>query len=114
MTLTPSQQSVLDQFQEFLNSDDNVFIIKGSAGTGKTTLVKTMLESLSGKRNCVLMAPTGRAAFTLGRKTETNASTIHRTIYKIEEGLTDEGDGQMKFAIMRMLLRWYISWMRLP
>lgn len=99
MTLTQSQQSVLDQFQEFLNSDDNVFIIKGSAGTGKTTLVKTMLESLSSKRNCVLMAPTGRAAFTLGRKTETNASTIHRTIYKIEEGLTDEGDGQMKFNL---------------
>ena len=99
MTLTPYQQSVLDQFQKFLNSDDNVLVIKGSAGTGKTTLVKTMLESLSGKRNCVLMAPTGRAAFTLGRKTETNASTIHRTIYKIEEGLTDEGDGQMKFAL---------------
>lgn len=76
-----------------------MFILKGSAGTGKTTLMKTMIKSLGDKWNCVLMAPTGRAAFVLSQRTDRNASTIHRTIYTIEEGLKDDGTGQLKFGL---------------
>lgn len=100
MTLTSSQQSAFQQFEEFINSDDRIFILKGSAGTGKTTLLKALVESLSGKGwKCVLMAPTGRASYILGEKTGHSAATIHRTIYQIEEGLKDDGSGQLVFGL---------------
>ena len=88
MPLTNTQQSAFTKFEEFINSDDLIFLLKGSAGTGKTTLLKALVESLGDKGwKCVLMAPTGRASFILGNKTEHSAATIHRTIYQIEEGL---------------------------
>ncbi|MBR6092325.1 MAG: AAA family ATPase [Bacteroidales bacterium] len=100
MTLTPSQQSALAEFEAFVNSDENnVFLLKGSAGTGKTTLMKAMIDSLDGNKKCVLMAPTGRAAFILGNKTGHLASTIHRAIYTIESGLTNDGYGKMIYAL---------------
>lgn len=100
MTPTPSQQSALTLFESFVDSkENNVFILKGSAGTGKTTLMKTMIKSLGDKWDCVLIAPTGRAAFVLSQRTDRNASTIHRTIYTIEEGLKDDGTGQLKFGL---------------
>lgn len=100
MHLTNSQQSAFLQFKEFINSDDRIYILKGSAGTGKTTLLKAFVDSLNDKGwKCVLMAPTGRAAFILGEKTEHPAATIHRTIYQIEEGLKDDGSGQLVFGL---------------
>ena len=100
MPLTPSQQTVFSQFQEFVNSNDRIFIINGSAGTGKTTLLKSLLDSLDGNQwQSVLMAPTGRAAFILGQKTGKTAATIHRVIYQIEKGLKDDGSGQMVFSL---------------
>jgi hypothetical protein len=100
MTLTPSQHSAFYQFEEFINSNDRIFILKGSAGTGKTTLLKAFVDSLNDKGwKCVLMAPTGRASFILGEKTGHSAATIHRTIYRIEEGLKDDGSGQLVFGL---------------
>lgn len=100
MTLTPSQQSAFEKLEEFVNSDDRIFILKGSAGTGKTTLLKALVQSLASNGwKCVLMAPTGRASFILGEKTGHPAATIHRTIYQIEEGLKDDGTGQMTFRL---------------
>ncbi len=100
MIFTSSQQSAFQQFEEFVDTDDRIFILKGSAGTGKTTLLKALVESLCGKGwKCVLMAPTGRASSILGEKTGHSAATIHRTIYQIEEGLKDDGSGQMIFGL---------------
>ncbi len=100
MTLTPSQQSAFTHFVEFINSDKRIFILKGSAGTGKTTFLQTLVESLDDQGwQCVLMAPTGRASYILGEKTKHSAATIHRTIYRIEEGLKDDGSGQMVFGL---------------
>lgn len=100
MPLTNTQQSAFTKFEEFINSDDRIFLLKGSAGTGKTTLLKALVESLGDKGwKCVLMAPTGRASFILGNKTEHSAATIHRTIYQIEEGLKDDGTGQLVFGL---------------
>ena len=100
MNLTQSQQSAYKQFEEFVNSDDRIFILKGSAGTGKTTLLRALVESMCGREwKCVLMAPTGRASFILGEKTGHSAATIHRTIYQIEEGLKDDGSGQLVFGL---------------
>lgn len=81
ITLTSSQQSVFDQIKTFIQSDANVFILRGYAGTGKTTMIQTIVEEISKNTTVVLMAPTGRAARVLASKTNHQASTIHRAIY---------------------------------
>ena len=83
ITLTSTQESVFKQVKEFLKSDAPVFILKGYAGTGKTTMVRHIVNYISqslNKEPC-LMAPTGRAARVLAKKTGCKASTIHRAIY---------------------------------
>ena len=62
--LTEQQQSVLDNIKKFLDSDSSVFILKGYAGTGKTTMVKQIVDYITNSlhKKASLMAPTGRAA----------------------------------------------------
>ena len=85
LQLYPQQQQALDAICEFIESDSQVFILKGYAGTGKTTMINALLGELAkrGKKS-TLMAPTGRAAKVLSTKTNRKASTIHRTIYSVE------------------------------
>ena len=44
MELTPQQNHVFEQIQAFMKSDASVFILRGYAGTGKTTMVKVIAE----------------------------------------------------------------------
>lgn len=81
MELTQQQLYVLDCIKEFMQSDASVFILRGYAGTGKTTMVKQIADYISQSRNVALMAPTGRAARVLAKKTEYDATTIHKAIY---------------------------------
>lgn len=84
--LTSSQQAAIDAFQSFLGSDEQVFMLRGAAGTGKTTLVAEFLKILdTAKRASKLMAPTGRAAYIIGHKTGREATTIHRGIYGLSK-----------------------------
>ena len=81
---TPGQQTLLNNLAEFIlgKNADHIFIIKGYAGTGKTTIVRSLVESLpalNGKT--VLLAPTGRAAKVLSNYTGKQAFTIHKKIY---------------------------------
>lgn len=46
MKLTSQQQQVLDNIKTFLDSDVSVFILKGYAGTGKTTMIRTIIEEI--------------------------------------------------------------------
>ena len=62
MELTRQQQTVFDRIKEFMDSDASVFILRGYAGTGKTTMVRVIAEYLAQSRDVLLMAPTGRAA----------------------------------------------------
>lgn len=59
------------------------FIVKGYAGTGKTSLMSALVQALrrSG-RKCVLLAPTGRAAKVFSRYAGLPASTIHKRLYR--------------------------------
>lgn len=85
MILTATQQSCLETFSRFIDSTDHVFILKGAAGTGKTTLVKEFVQLLNErKRRFSLMAPTGRAALILDNKTQYDSRTIHRSIYQMD------------------------------
>ena len=61
-------------------------LLRGAAGTGKTTLVRALLPALRDMGyQIILMAPTGRAAKILSGRTGHEASTIHSAIYKVPE-----------------------------
>ena len=70
----------------FLVSRDahKAFILRGYAGTGKTSVVSALVRAMRGlKQPCVLLAPTGRAAKVLSRYSGTPAYTIHKQIYRL-------------------------------
>lgn len=93
MELYPQQQEALDAIKIFLASDDQVFILRGYAGTGKTTLIRHIYIAACDNNQLVrLAAPTGRAAHVLQEKTGIKASTIHRCIYALDKIETDEQD----------------------
>jgi len=59
------------------------FILRGYAGTGKTSVMSALVRALEGlKQPCVLLAPTGRAAKVLSRYSGRQAYTIHKKIYR--------------------------------
>ncbi|MCH8558908.1 MAG: AAA family ATPase [Balneolia bacterium] len=91
--LTSTQQEAFQKILRFFTtSSANAFVLNGYAGTGKTYLMKYVVEYLlASRRKTVLMAPTGRAARILGSRTGHKASTIHRAIYGfVNEELTSK------------------------
>ncbi|MCR4849494.1 MAG: AAA family ATPase [Bacteroidales bacterium] len=86
-TPTEGQATALRHLAAFLLSQKPhpAYILKGYAGTGKTTLVTTLVKTLPEiGMDYVLMAPTGRAAKVLGGYTQRYASTIHKKIYQVQ------------------------------
>lgn len=82
---TKEQESVIEQWCDFLltRSDERLFLLKGYAGTGKTSLTGALVKTLKMlHQRVVLLAPTGRAAKVMGAYAETPACTIHRQIYR--------------------------------
>ena len=81
--LTSGQASLVPKLQAFLDDDEaRIFILRGYAGTGKTFLMKGVVDYLSAvNRSVHLMAPTGRAAKVLSTRTSRSASTIHAHLY---------------------------------
>lgn len=81
---TQKQGLALNKLANFVldGQKDKVFLLKGFAGTGKTTLVATLVSSLwKVKMSSVLMAPTGRAAKVMSVYSGNKAFTIHKKIY---------------------------------
>lgn len=82
---TQEQEHALEVFAEFLTDRDPhaVMILRGSAGTGKTTLSGAIVRTLKEIRQKVmLLAPTGRAAKVFSLNSGSPAYTIHRRIYR--------------------------------
>ena len=81
---TATQKKLLQLFSDFVfDSDKNgLFLLKGYAGTGKTTTISTVVNNLwkVGKKH-VLLAPTGRAAKVISLYADKKAFTIHKKIY---------------------------------
>jgi len=91
ITLTPDQQNALEKFTQFLTDpSEQVFVLEGYSGTGKTTLVKTLLDQLPNlmktaklinpnlkKYDIELTATTNKAAENFGMITGMAVSTIH-------------------------------------
>ena len=82
---TEDQSKVIDSLCEFILTPDadSVFILRGFAGTGKTSLVSALVRTMEQlERECVLMAPTGRAAKVFSLYADHPAFTIHKRIYR--------------------------------
>ncbi len=82
---TEEQAELLARLSAFLWDDNvpSVFVIKGYAGTGKTSLVGALVKTLEAfERACVLLAPTGRAAKVFASYAAHPAYTIHKKIYR--------------------------------
>jgi ATP-dependent exoDNAse (exonuclease V) alpha subunit len=83
---TSCQATLIDMLAEFILKKENhsVFVLKGYAGTGKTTIVSALVNTLPIlKLRSVLLAPTGKAAKVLANYSKKQAFTIHKKIYRI-------------------------------
>lgn len=91
MEPTADQMKAIELLSAFLHHGDEqgTFILRGYAGTGKTTLLAALTKVLP---KFILLAPTGRAAKVLSGYSGFPASTIHRHIYKI----SPDEDGRMR------------------
>ncbi|MBR9845689.1 MAG: AAA family ATPase [Algicola sp.] len=95
---TTKQLIVLEQLSQFIYNEapNNLYLLKGFAGTGKTSIIGTLVSNLwETKRSAVLMAPTGRAAKVISNYSKKEAFTIHKKIYFPKK---DKGGG-VKFVL---------------
>lgn len=89
LPFTPNedQAALVEQLGRFVlsPSENKVFLLRGYAGTGKTSMVSALVRALDKLRmHCVLLAPTGRAAKVLSHYSGFPAFTIHKYIYRQE------------------------------
>ena len=97
---TPGQRVLLKELSGFISlpKSEHIFLLKGYAGTGKTTIVNSLVHTLEKlEQQSVLLAPTGRAAKVLSSYTGKTAYTIHKKIYRQKSG----SDGLGRFVLDR-------------
>lgn len=86
LNLSQGQETALTKLEAFLAGPLQVFMLKGYAGSGKTTILKGLVDYLkSTQKDFAMMAPTGRAAKVIREKTGQEAFTVHKSIYTFEE-----------------------------
>ncbi|MGV9005045.1 ATP-dependent DNA helicase [Flavobacterium sp.] len=86
---TVKQDIFFQQIAIFLtnNNADELFLLKGYAGTGKTTVISELVNNLASiQKKYVLLAPTGRAAKVIANYSNKPAFTIHKKIYYPKKG----------------------------
>ena len=96
---TSCQESMLRTVADFVSSDDDdILVVNGYAGTGKTTAIASVISTLTEfKTKCILLAPTGRAAKVLSSYAGHPAYTIHKRIYRQKSvGGDGFGDGHIR------------------
>lgn len=106
---TVCQSELMDGLATFIASDeqDKIMLIKGFAGTGKTTMINVLTQTLSAlKIRIVLLAPTGRAAKVMAGYTSMPAYTIHKKIYRQQSS----ADGMGHFVLDKNLHKntWFV------
>jgi len=82
---TPGQVALINKITGFCTDAQSadIFVLKGYAGTGKTTIISALIKSLPAiNLKSVLLAPTGRAAKVLSNYSQKQAFTIHKKIYR--------------------------------
>ncbi|MHC5354145.1 ATP-dependent DNA helicase [Myroides sp. LJL115] len=97
--LTFKQDVFLQNIADFATNDvqDEIYVLKGYAGTGKTTLISSVVNHLRYvNRSSVLLAPTGRAAKVMSNYSQRQAFTIHKHIYYPKPS---SSGGSMQFSM---------------
>lgn len=97
---TRGQSGFLKLVAEFLldREERNLLVMKGYAGTGKTSIVRAIVNVLEKfEHGYVLLAPTGRSAKVLSKYSSRAAFTIHKKIYKLRAG----GEGLLHLVLMQ-------------
>jgi exodeoxyribonuclease V len=95
---TPDQVELIEKLAGFMFSPEvsSVFVLKGYAGTGKTSVISGLVKILPRLgASSVLLAPTGRAAKVLASYSGKPAHTIHRKIYSLKE----TAEGAFSFSV---------------
>lgn len=95
---TEKQNILLEKLSGFIfDKDPNaLFLLKGYAGTGKTTTISTVVNNLwKAGQKAVLLAPTGRAAKVISGYSKKQALTIHKKIYFPKK----QGNGNVNFVL---------------
>ena len=95
---TPKQNIGLQQLSNFVFSKEpnELFVLKGYAGTGKTTIIGVLVKNLwEVQKSAVLLAPTGRAAKVISNYSQKEAFTIHKKIYVPRS----EKNGKISFVL---------------
>lgn len=95
---TEGQSHLIEEFAQFTVNpkQDSCILIKGFAGTGKTTIIAAYVKTLGQfEHKFMLVAPTGRAAKVLSEYSGANAYTIHKCIYRQKSA----GDGMGQFVL---------------
>jgi len=103
-TPTSDQQTAIIGFSSFLRQSkkNTLFLLKGYAGTGKTTLIGSWLRPLQQQGfKVVLLAPTGRAAKVMSSYAKHKANTIHKRIYFAQQNK----NGGIKFKLQKNKFR---------
>ncbi len=101
---TLGQEKLSQMLSEFIfePNPDVLFLLKGYAGTGKTTMLSSLVKALASfKLRSVLLAPTGRAAKVLAGYAGQNAYTIHKSIYRQQSS----SDGTGRFVLDKNLFK---------
>lgn len=101
---TADQIEAIHRFSAFVeqSSSSSIFLLKGYAGTGKTTLIASWLKPLQKQGyKVVLMAPTGRAAKVMSTYAKTKANTIHKRIYFAQQNK----QGGIQFTLQKNKFR---------
>ena len=95
---TPCQDKLLRQVSSFITADEDILVVNGYAGTGKTSALAAVVGGLESLQiPCVLLAPTGRSAKVLAGYCGKPASTIHKHIYR-QKSFGADGLGQFSLA----------------
>ena len=101
---TDDQSEAMKKLASYICQDttDTIFLLTGYAGTGKTSVISSVVRTLEFLRmRSVLLAPTGRAAKVIGSYTGKQAFTIHKKIYRQKSS----GDGMGSFILDKNLFR---------
>lgn len=95
---TSQQSEALERIAHFLHlfSTDSCFILRGYAGTGKTTIISAVVKTLPTlRKRAALLAPTGRAAKVMTSYSGIQALTIHKKIYRKKSAATVQMDFEL-------------------
>ena len=82
--LNKNQELALDYIISFIENkkNNNIFLLKGYAGTGKTFIISNIVKNLwKVKKSVVLLAPTGRSAKVISSYCNKEAYTVHKEIF---------------------------------